>query len=81
MVRTNHLGIVAGHRSYTLMGEMAEMERALTNYTVERLLQNGFNLIFVPDILHRDVVEGCGLNTRGKRAQVSSENLLLDCNL
>lgn len=59
------------------MGEMAEMERALINYTVQRLLKNGFNLISVPDILHRDVIEGCGLNTRGKRSQVSSEHLLL----
>lgn len=74
MVRTDQLGIIAGHRSYTLMGEMAELERALTNYAIERLITHGFNLVSVPDILHRDVIEGCGLNTRGKRAQVSREN-------
>lgn len=70
LVRTEHLGNVCGNRSYYVMGEMAELEQALINYFVSKLLQNGFELISVPDILPRDVVESCGMSTSGERNQV-----------
>ncbi|KAJ8984903.1 hypothetical protein NQ317_002743 [Molorchus minor] len=70
LVRTEQLGNVCGNRSYFLMGDMAEFEQALINYFVERLLKNGFQFVSVPDILQRDVIESCGMNTRGERNQV-----------
>lgn len=70
VVRTERLGNVCGSRSYYIMGEMAELEHALVNYFVSKLLKNGFELISVPDILPKDVVESCGMNTTGERNQV-----------
>ncbi|KAG5896148.1 hypothetical protein JTB14_015851 [Gonioctena quinquepunctata] len=51
-------------------GELVELEHALLNYFLKKLLQNGFELISVPDILPREVIESCGMNTRGERNQV-----------
>ncbi|KAB0800481.1 hypothetical protein PPYR_06221 [Photinus pyralis] len=71
-VRTDQLGNVAGSRSYYLLGDMAELEKALISYTVSHLLDENFELVSVPDILHRDIIEACGLNTHGDRTQVYS---------
>ncbi|KAK4881291.1 hypothetical protein RN001_004610 [Aquatica leii] len=70
LVRTEQLGNVAGNRCYYLMGDMALLEQALIKYTVSNLLKQNFQLISVPDILHRNIIEACGLNTRGERTQV-----------
>lgn len=71
LVRTEQLGNFAGNKSYFLLGELAELEQALIRYVVSKLLQKGFQLVSVPDILPRGVIEGCGMNTRGTRSQVS----------
>ncbi|CAH1173612.1 unnamed protein product [Phaedon cochleariae] len=70
LVRTEQLGNVSGNRSYYILGEMAELEHALLNYFMKNLMQNGFEFISVPDILPRDVIEKCGMNTKGERNQV-----------
>lgn len=70
LVRTEHLGNVSGSRSYYLTGEMAEIEQALIRYTVKSLLKSNFCLYSVPDMLHREIIENCGMNTRGVRNQV-----------
>ncbi|XP_050306315.1 serine--tRNA ligase, mitochondrial [Anthonomus grandis grandis] len=70
LMRNEHLGNLSGNKSYYLLGEMAELEQALIKYFVKNLLKNKFDLISVPDILPRNVVESCGLNTRGDRTLV-----------
>lgn len=70
LVRTDQLGNLSGSRSYFLLGEMAELENALINYTLHKLSTCGFKLISVPDLLPRDTIESCGMNTRGIRNQV-----------
>lgn len=70
LIRTEQLGHLSGHRSYYLLGELAELEHTLIQYTLSNLLRKGFKLVTVPDVLHRDVIEACGLNTRGERTQV-----------
>ncbi|CAH0553267.1 unnamed protein product [Brassicogethes aeneus] len=77
LVRSEHLGNLSGSKSYYLLGEMVELEQALINYFCEKLYNSGFELISVPDILHRKVIESCGMNTSGTRTQVYS----LDKNL
>lgn len=74
LIRTEQLGNVSGSRSYFVLGEMAELEQALIKYSVERLQKHNFNFISVPDILNRNIIEGCGLNTRGNRTQVGPNN-------
>ncbi|XP_022919660.2 serine--tRNA ligase, mitochondrial [Onthophagus taurus] len=72
LVRTEKLGSVTGSRSYFLQGEAAELENALIKYTLDTLKKMNFKIVTVPDVLHRDVIEACGLNTRGERTQVYS---------
>lgn len=70
LVRTDQLGNVSGNKSYYFLGEMAQLEYALIQYTLDKLIKNGFSLISVPDILPRRIIENCGMNTRGDRTQV-----------
>lgn len=72
LMRTEQLGNLAGNRSYVFMGELAELEQALVHYTAAKLLKKNCRMISVPDMLPRDVIERCGMNTRGDRAQVYS---------
>lgn len=68
--RMDHLGNYTGHKSYYLFGKLAEMEHAIKEYTVDQLRQNNFVLVSVPDILPKNVIEGCGMQTDGERTQV-----------
>ncbi|KAH1004396.1 hypothetical protein HUJ05_005212 [Dendroctonus ponderosae] len=70
LVRTEQLGSLAGSRTYYLLGQMAELEHALVRYFVKNLLQSEFQLVSVSDIVPRDLVESCGMNTKGERTQV-----------
>nr|XP_023018860.1 serine--tRNA ligase, mitochondrial [Leptinotarsa decemlineata] len=70
LVRTEQLGNLCGSRAYYVLGELAELEQSLLNYFTKKLLQNGFELLSVPDILPREIIESCGMNTRGERNQV-----------
>jgi seryl-tRNA synthetase len=70
LMRTDNLSNVSGHRSYYLMGELAEMEHALVLFTVKNLLARKFKLISVPDILPAHIIESCGMTTGGDRTQV-----------
>jgi len=70
LCRMQNLGLFSGERTYYLTGLLAELEQALINWTVDSLTQKGFNLISVPDILHPDIIERCGMNVEGERTQV-----------
>ena len=59
--RLTNLGLLCGERSYFLTGVLAELEQALIQWTVERLLMKGFNLLSVPDILPPAVIKACGM--------------------
>lgn len=71
LLRTDQLGNVSGNRSYFFLGDMAELEQAMIRYAVNELLKNKFQLFSVPDLLDRNVIENCGMNTRGARNQVA----------
>lgn len=68
--RMKELSPMAGHRAYYLIRELAELEQALIRLVVQKLIQNGFSLISVPDILHHQIIECCGVPTRGQRSLV-----------
>lgn len=74
LVRTQQLGNLSGSKSYYILGEMAQLEQALIRYVITNLLKNQFQLISVPDILPSQVIEGCGMNTKGERTMVSQSN-------
>uniref|UniRef100_A0A0K8TC34 serine--tRNA ligase n=1 Tax=Lygus hesperus TaxID=30085 RepID=A0A0K8TC34_LYGHE len=64
--------VYTGPRSYYLLDQLADLEAALVNYAVDLLRSKGFRLVSVPDVLPREVIEDCGMNTRGVRSQVYS---------
>ncbi|XP_045468781.1 serine--tRNA ligase, mitochondrial isoform X2 [Harmonia axyridis] len=70
LVRTDQLGNYSGSKSYYLLGAMASLERALVQYAMKTLMANNFELISVPDLIPRELVEKCGLLTSGVRNQV-----------
>jgi len=69
-LRTENLGLVTGHRSYYFLKHLALLEQALIKYTVDILMSKGFVLYSVPDMLSSEVIEGCGMDTKGERTQV-----------
>ncbi|XP_067001022.2 serine--tRNA ligase, mitochondrial [Anabrus simplex] len=70
LIRTENLGNFTGQRSYYLLGELSELEQALIHFSLNSLLKKGFQLVSVPDILPREIIESCGMDTKGPRTQV-----------
>jgi hypothetical protein len=70
LMRTDNLSNLSGHKSYYLMGELAEMEQALVWFTMKKLVEKKFQFISVPDILPAHIIESCGMSTKGDRTQV-----------
>lgn len=65
VLRMDRLGQFSNERSYQFKGNLAKLEHALINFCVERLIKKGFDLITVPDILHPQILERCGMITAG----------------
>ncbi|KAJ8721996.1 hypothetical protein PYW08_004398 [Mythimna loreyi] len=72
LLRTDKLGHTCGHKSYYFLGELAELEEALIKYTINKLLQEKFHLVSVPDILPSQVLESCGMTVNSDRTQIYS---------
>ncbi|XP_044756528.1 serine--tRNA ligase, mitochondrial [Coccinella septempunctata] len=70
LVRTEQLGNYSGSKGYYLLGAMASLEKALVQYALKTLLTHNFELISVPDLIPKELVENCGLLTSGVRNQV-----------
>ncbi|KAK2575888.1 hypothetical protein KPH14_007257 [Odynerus spinipes] len=70
LMKMQGLGVLIGSRGYILHGDLAELENALVNYTVNKLMKNGFRLISVPDIIPTEIIKRCGLIMDGPRTLV-----------
>ena len=69
--RLANLGLLTGERTYYLTGVLAELEQALVQWTVRRLVETGgFSPVSVPDLLHPQVISACGMKVGGERTQV-----------
>lgn len=68
--RLTNMGVISGERSYYLVGPLAQLEQALIHWTVDSLVKEGFSLVSVPDILHPDIIQACGMMVEGNRTQV-----------
>ena len=71
LYRREHIGNVAGPRSYYILGQLANLEHALIKYSVNFLLKNKFRFISVPDLLPANVIESCGMNLKTDHHQAS----------
>ena len=61
---------VAGSKFYYLKNELALMEYALIQYSLDILLKHGFTPFTTPDLAKREVLEGLGFNPRGESTHI-----------
>ena len=55
---------VAGAKFYYLKNELAELENALYQFGLKKVLEHGFHFMTVPDMVSSRVLEGCGFCPR-----------------
>ncbi|XP_064620514.1 serine--tRNA ligase, mitochondrial-like [Lineus longissimus] len=70
ILRTKDLGLTTGQRTYYFIGALAKLEQALIQYSLDKLVNSGFTLVSVPDLIAPEIIEACGFNTTGTRTQV-----------
>jgi len=63
---------VAGNGFYFLKNEAALLELALQQYTIDRLVKEGFVPTITPDLARGDVLKGIGFIPRGPETQIYS---------
>lgn len=61
---------VSGPKQYYLKNEAVLLELALVQYTLNKLVSRGFTPITVPEIVRRQIMEGCGFQPRGEHSQI-----------
>lgn len=69
-LKTDNLTNYCGDRSYYFLGPLAKIEHALVQYSLAKLLKNGFKLISVPDILPDELINRCGMDSVSERNQI-----------
>ncbi|KAL3872692.1 hypothetical protein ACJMK2_035901 [Sinanodonta woodiana] len=69
-LRTDKLTQTTGPKTYFFKDGFAKLEQALIRYTLSKLRKKGFQLVGVPELIHPDIVEGCGFKTTGETTQV-----------
>ncbi|KAI4494003.1 hypothetical protein M0802_009379 [Mischocyttarus mexicanus] len=74
LMRLEGLGPLMGSRCYVFQGELAELENALIQYTLRKLIKHGFQLVSVPDIIPTEIIKRCGLLMDGQRTLVFNLN-------
>lgn len=72
LLKMENLNNFCGEKSYFFANDLVRLEQALVHYTVEKLLAKGFIPVSVPDILHENMLERCGMATKGEQHQVSA---------
>lgn len=55
---------VAGAKFYYLKNQLVLLEQALIQYGIQKVLNSGFQLMTVPDVVSSKVLEGTGFNPR-----------------
>ncbi|VDK65157.1 unnamed protein product, partial [Gongylonema pulchrum] len=59
--------VACGERSYALIGPLAELDLALIKYVSGVVEKSGFRPVVVPDIIHQNIPEACGLQQRSDK--------------
>ncbi|XP_064408794.1 serine--tRNA ligase, mitochondrial [Latimeria chalumnae] len=70
IIRQRRLAHVSGHRSYYLRGPGAQLQHALVQFTMNKLVKKGFVPMVVPDMFKAAVFEGCGMRPNARLSQV-----------
>ncbi|OQR68038.1 serine--tRNA ligase, partial [Tropilaelaps mercedesae] len=70
LLQNREYTMICGERTYILTGDLVRLERALIEYTLDRLKKHGFRLVSVPDLIMPEDIEACGMASKGQRSQV-----------
>lgn len=71
--KTGKLGITGGKRSYAFRGDLVKLSRALSRWTLQKLVRDfNFTPIVVPNLINADIIRACGFEPHGQRTQVYS---------
>uniref|UniRef100_K7G2I1 serine--tRNA ligase n=1 Tax=Pelodiscus sinensis TaxID=13735 RepID=K7G2I1_PELSI len=70
IIRQKRLSHISGHRSYYLRGAGALLQQALVQFTLSKLVKQGFIPMAVPDLLRGAVFEGCGMQPNASPSPV-----------
>jgi len=70
MLRLKNMNFAHGDNVCYLERDLAYLERALINFTLDYLMDKGFEFVTVPDILYTDIVESAGFNTKLENGSV-----------
>jgi len=70
---------VAGERAYTLMGDLALLERAIHSYAIDVLVSHEFTPITVPALVKESALTGTGMfpKGRGETYEIAADDLFL----
>ncbi|HEY2882879.1 MAG TPA: serine--tRNA ligase, partial [Pirellulales bacterium] len=63
---------VAGHGFYFLKNDAVLLELALQQYTIEKLIREGFTPTITPDVARNEILQGIGFIPRGPETQIYS---------
>ena len=64
MADFHHTSLLTGTKFVTLKNDGVMLEQALVQWTLGELSKAGFCLHHPPDLVHRDILSGCGYNPR-----------------
>lgn len=72
-LKSGKLGITGGRRSYAFRGKLAKLSRALTKWTLQKLVKDfNFTPVVIPNMINADIIRACGFEPLGNRTQVYS---------
>ncbi|CAD5123846.1 DgyrCDS12152 [Dimorphilus gyrociliatus] len=74
LLRTRNLTPSSCSRAYYFMGDLALLEEAIVNYSLDILLKHGFSYVTVPNLVHPNFIRGCGFQTDSERTQIYKLN-------
>ncbi|NCN25268.1 serine--tRNA ligase [Candidatus Falkowbacteria bacterium CG10_big_fil_rev_8_21_14_0_10_37_14] len=61
---------VTGAKFYYLKGDLARLELALINYTIDIITKHGYEFVTTPDLAKTDLINRLGFSPRGESTQV-----------
>lgn len=72
-LQSGKMGIPGGKRSYAFVGKLAKLSKALTRWTLDKLIREyNFTPVVTPTLIKPDIIRACGFEPFGLRSQVYS---------
>ncbi|KAL3317871.1 seryl-tRNA synthetase [Cichlidogyrus casuarinus] len=69
-LKLNNTSAGAGPRTFYFLDSLAMLEQALIDYALDKLIEQGFCMVSVPEVLPLSVIEACGFPVDSERDQI-----------